>query len=76
MWGKFFCRIHFLLNILAKQWCIILVLYRLETPAPFILCDIDDLDLRGNEQYCPPERLALVAFYQSTKGDDWNNNAK
>jgi Leucine-rich repeat (LRR) protein len=49
-------------------------LARLETPAPFKLCDLKDLDLRGDENYCLRERLALIAFYLSTDGDNWNTN--
>jgi len=29
-------------------------------PAPFKLCDLDDLDLRSNSDYCPAERSALA----------------
>ena len=48
---------------------------RLEAPAPFQLCDLDDLDIKDEESYCPMDRQALVAFYQSTKGGDWDNAA-
>ena len=43
----------------------------LYSPAPFNLCDLDDLDLRTNPSYCPSDRSALAAFYSSTKGSEW-----
>ena len=39
----------------------------LSSPAPFNLCDLDDLDLRTNPTYCPSDRSALAAFFSSTK---------
>ena len=50
-------------------------IHSLKAPAPFILCDLEDLDLRKNNKYCPTERSALAAFYQETKGPEWLNNA-
>jgi len=43
----------------------------LQSPAPFTLCDLDDLDLRIDPKFCPSDRSALAAFYQSTKGSEW-----
>ena len=43
----------------------------LSSPAPFNLCDLDDLDLRSNPTYCPSDRSALAAFWSSTKGSEW-----
>ena len=48
--------------------------FRLEAPGPFQLCDLDDLDIRDDNRYCPLDRQALVAFYMATKGADWNND--
>lgn len=47
----------------------------LDAPAPFKLCDLENLDLREDRRYCPPERIALVEFFISTKGYDWNVNS-
>ena len=48
--------------------------FSLIAPAPFTLCDLDDLDLRRNQKYCPPDRSALAAFYSSTLGTEWLRN--
>ena len=45
----------------------------LDAPAPFILCDLEDLDLRSSPKYCPAERSALAAFYTDLKGGEWLN---
>lgn len=49
--------------------------HSLLAPAPFILCDLEKLDLRQNNKYCPSERSALAALFQETKGPEWLNNA-
>jgi hypothetical protein len=43
-------------------------------PAPFKLCDLDDLDLRSNSDYCPAERSALATFYANNFGTEWLDN--
>lgn len=48
--------------------------FRLEPPAPFTLCDLDELDLRKNNDYCPSDRSALATFYTETLGTEWLNN--
>lgn len=46
----------------------------LAAPAPYSLCDVDDIDLRLDDIYCPRERSALAKFYEDTQGKDWLKN--
>lgn len=62
--------VHFV-ERLTKLLLSITLIRRLDAPAPFLLCDLDDLDIREDDSYCPKDRQALVVFYQSTKGSDW-----
>ena len=35
------------------------------------ISDLEELDLRSNDKYCPAERSALAAFYTDLKGSEW-----
>lgn len=46
-----------------------------DSPAPLDLCFVSGFDLKDDVALCPTERGALKEFFDSTKGQEWTDNA-
>ncbi|KAL7550718.1 hypothetical protein ACHAWF_013934 [Thalassiosira exigua] len=48
----------------------------LSSPAPLMLCFMDNFDVLGDSRLCPQERNALKLIYDGAKGREWTTSTK